>query len=96
MGKGCGGETYFPFAAPSDVEMKRRAELSHLGVEMTSEGGLEVRPIRGQALLFWSVGREGREDPAAAHSAEPVVHGTKWIATRWYRELEWALPPAGH
>jgi hypothetical protein len=48
--------------------------------------GIRVRPKRGRCLVFWSRREDGTEDAASLHAAEPVLKGTKWIATRWLRE----------
>ena len=31
-------------------------------------------------------GSGGVDDPFSMHSAEPVVSGEKWVATRWFAE----------
>ncbi|GAB4815585.1 hypothetical protein N2152v2_002631 [Parachlorella kessleri] len=45
----------------------------------------EVKPRRGDALLFWSVHFNGTIDAHALHGGCPVVKGTKWVATKWLR-----------
>ena len=50
--------------------------------------GLRIYPRRGRAILFWSRLPTGDEDKASLHAAEPIIHGEKWIATRWLREID--------
>ncbi|XP_064966769.1 prolyl 4-hydroxylase 1-like [Musa acuminata AAA Group] len=70
-----GGETYFPMAAAG--------ECSCGG---TMVRGLCVKPSQGDALLFWSLGLNGRLDPHSLHAGCPVLSGEKWSATKWMRE----------
>lgn len=53
-----------------------------------SRSGLRVFPVTGRALVFWSKLPDGNEDFASIHSAEVVTAGEKWIATRWFQEVE--------
>jgi prolyl 4-hydroxylase len=46
---------------------------------------LEIEPRPGDAILFRNVDSKGAPDPTMGHSGEPVVRGTKWLATRWIR-----------
>lgn len=46
---------------------------------------LEIEPRPGDAIIFRNVSPEGAPDPTMRHSGEPVVRGTKWLATRWIR-----------
>ncbi len=50
--------------------------------------GLRVFPRQGRALVFWSRLPGGGEDFASIHAAQVVEGGEKWIATRWFKELE--------
>ena len=83
-----GGETFFPHVSiPAEhYGLRGRAALRRLGVDAWPGGGVAVRPRAGNCLVFWSVLACGMDDLAAAHSAEPVEDGVKWIATRWCSE----------
>lgn len=48
--------------------------------------GVKVKPIRGNALLFWNTFPEGQVDPTTLHSSLPVTEGVKWTATKWLRQ----------
>eukprot|EP00887_Chlorella_sp_A99_P006961 scaffold2.g6961.t1 len=51
--------------------------------------GLSIVPKQGRAIIFWSRLPDGGEDVASLHAADPVgPGGTKWVATRWCREME--------
>ena len=55
---------------------------------------LSLRGAPGDAILFRNVDREGRRDPASAHSGQPVREGEKIVASRWIRAKPFE-PPAG-
>lgn len=50
-----------------------------------TEPGLKVRGRRGDILVFSNLTGEGGLDGAARHAGLPVVSGTKWIASKWFR-----------
>ena len=54
------------------------------GATVFPDVGLEVAPIRGNAVFF----SYDRPAPVSRtlHGGTPVVAGEKWIATRWMRE----------
>ncbi len=60
----------------------------------TEEGGetifpkvnVKVKPIKGNALLFYNCTPDGMEDPLSLHGGAPVIKGEKWIATKWLRQ----------
>ena len=54
--------------------------------------GLRVRPKLGDVLSFRNVDAAGQPDERSLHASLPVVEGTKWLATLWFRER--ALAPA--
>ena len=58
------------------------------GATVFPDVGLEVAPIRGNAVFF----AYERAQPVSRtlHGGTPVVAGEKWIATRWMRENVYA------
>ncbi len=73
-----GGYTFFPRA---------RAVASDSEDEPDRAPGIRVQPRKGRALCFWNV-RGGREDEASLHEAQPVLRGSKLIATKWLSTRE--------
>ncbi|KAL9264071.1 Prolyl 4-hydroxylase 1-like protein [Drosera capensis] len=70
-----GGETYFPMAGSG--------QCSCGGKTVT---GISVKPIKGNAVLFWSMGLDGQSDPNSVHGGCEVLSGEKWSATKWMRQ----------
>ncbi len=70
-----GGETVFPNAA---VPSGRGGKWSEC-----AQQGLAVKPVKGDALLFWSMKVGGELDGGSSHAGCPVIRGEKWTATKW-------------
>ncbi|XP_057498933.1 prolyl 4-hydroxylase 1-like isoform X1 [Actinidia eriantha] len=70
-----GGETYFPRASSGECSC---------GGRMVK--GLCVKPLKGDAVLFWSMGLDGQSDPNSIHGGCEVLGGEKWSATKWMRQ----------
>uniref|UniRef100_A0A5B7BR66 Putative prolyl 4-hydroxylase 1 n=1 Tax=Davidia involucrata TaxID=16924 RepID=A0A5B7BR66_DAVIN len=70
-----GGETYFPMAGTGDCSCGGRMMK-----------GLCVKPLKGDAVLFWSMGLDGQSDPNSIHGGCEVLAGEKWSATKWMRQ----------
>ncbi|KMS97482.1 hypothetical protein BVRB_5g126660 [Beta vulgaris subsp. vulgaris] len=70
-----GGETIFPMAGSGECSC---------GGKMVS--GLSVKPLKGDAVLFWSMGLDGQPDPRSVHGGCEVLSGEKWSATKWMRQ----------
>ncbi|KAE8694905.1 Prolyl 4-hydroxylase 1 [Hibiscus syriacus] len=70
-----GGETYFPMAGTGDCNCGGKTVK-----------GLSVKPIKGNAVLFWSMGLDGQSDPNSIHGGCEVLSGEKWSATKWMRQ----------
>ncbi|XP_047317278.1 prolyl 4-hydroxylase 1 [Impatiens glandulifera] len=70
-----GGETYFPLAG---------SEECSCGGKMVV--GICVKPNKGDAVLFWSMGLDGESDPKSIHGGCEVLSGEKWSATKWMRQ----------
>ncbi len=54
------------------------------GATVFPEAGLEVMPVRGNAVFF-SYDRP-HPDTRTLHGGAPVLEGEKWVATTWLRE----------
>ncbi|KAK1430484.1 hypothetical protein QVD17_13254 [Tagetes erecta] len=70
-----GGETFFPMAGSGECSC---------GGKMVK--GLCVKPNKGDAVLFWSMGLDGQSDPDSIHGGCEVLSGEKWSATKWMRQ----------
>jgi len=51
--------------------------------ECDSGDGLLVAPVKGDALLFYSMSPDGKLDRASYHGGCPVLEGEKWGANVW-------------
>ncbi|XP_010242677.1 PREDICTED: prolyl 4-hydroxylase 1 isoform X1 [Nelumbo nucifera] len=70
-----GGETYFPMAGSGECTC---------GGKILK--GMSVKPVKGNAVLFWSMGLDGQSDPNSIHGGCEVLSGEKWSATKWMRQ----------
>ncbi|CAJ1977813.1 unnamed protein product [Sphenostylis stenocarpa] len=70
-----GGETYFPMVGSGECSC---------GGKLVQ--GLSVKPTKGNAVLFWSMGLDGQSDPKSVHGGCAVISGEKWSATKWMRQ----------
>ncbi|KAF5187734.1 Prolyl 4-hydroxylase [Thalictrum thalictroides] len=70
-----GGETYFPMAGTGECPCGGKTKK-----------GMSVKPIKGDAVLFWSMGLDGQSDPKSIHGGCEVLTGEKWSATKWMRQ----------
>jgi prolyl 4-hydroxylase len=50
------------------------------------ELGVAVTPREGNGLYFEYANERGELDARSAHGAAPVLHGEKWVVTKWMRE----------
>jgi len=54
-----------------------------------TELGLSIEPRPG-AILIWNNARpDGVPNTATIHAGRPVIRGTKYIVTKWYRARPW-------
>lgn len=60
-------------------------EVEEGGETIFPRVNLTVKPHKGNALLFYNCGPDGREDPKTLHGGAPVIKGEKWISTKWLR-----------
>lgn len=76
-----GGETAFPNSEWIDPKI---GQMYSANFTECAQGHVGMRPKRGDALLFWSIGPDGEtEDGHALHTGCPVLKGAKWTITKW-------------
>ncbi|MEH3157559.1 MAG: 2OG-Fe(II) oxygenase [Sphingomonas taxi] len=51
-------------------------------------------PQTGTMLCWNNVDAAGKPNPYTLHQGKPVIAGTKYIVTKWFREQPWAGTPA--
>lgn len=51
--------------------------------------GLSISPTPGMLVLWNNLDSNGRPNRATLHAGTPVRSGTKYVLTKWYRELPW-------
>ena len=56
--------------------------------------GLSVPPQAGALLLWNNMRPDGAPNPQTLHAGTPVIAGTKYIVTKWYRSRPWDQPRA--
>jgi prolyl 4-hydroxylase len=49
--------------------------------------GLSISPTPGMLVVWNNMDRDGRPNPATLHAGTPVSSGTKYVLTKWYRQL---------
>jgi len=58
------------------------------------EIGIRHKGRKGDGLLFWNVGEDGKPDPKTLHAGTPPVRGEKWVLSQWLRRPLNELTPA--
>lgn len=48
------------------------------------------KPETGTMLCWNNIGPGGLSNPHTLHAGQPVLEGTKYIVTKWFREKPWA------
>lgn len=51
--------------------------------------GFMVPPREGMILLWNNLDRDGAPNAHSLHAARPVISGTKYVVTKWFRERRW-------
>ncbi|KAF6994317.1 hypothetical protein CFC21_011047 [Triticum aestivum] len=72
-----GGETIFPNAEGKLTQHKDETASE------CAKNGYAVKPVKGNALLFFSLHPDATTDPDSLHGSCPVIEGQKWSATKW-------------
>ncbi|GJP61074.1 hypothetical protein CLOP_g18281 [Closterium sp. NIES-67] len=70
-----GGETVFP---DSKDTVEKDDTWSECGKQ-----GVAAKPLKGDALLFFSLTPSAEPDLKSLHAGCPVISGEKWSATKW-------------
>lgn len=65
----------------NDVEQGGETHFPNLGVT--------IPPQRGALIVWNNACPDGALNQDTIHAGLPVVHGTKWIITKWYRTRRW-------
>jgi prolyl 4-hydroxylase len=85
-----GGATTLPLAFPANATRASLAFPPDPDADKQCVGaepggmGMAVRPVKGDALLFWDMLPDGkRVDRRALHASCPTVRGVKYTATLW-------------
>ncbi|XP_072951891.1 probable prolyl 4-hydroxylase 6 [Typha angustifolia] len=72
-----GGETVFPNAVGWESQPKDDTFSD------CARKGYAVKPIKGDAVLFFNLHPDGTTDPHSLHGSCPVIEGEKWSAPKW-------------
>ena len=59
------------------------------GATRFKEIGKTVQPEAGKLLAWNNRTRDGGVNPATIHHGMKVRAGTKYVVTKWFRELPW-------
>lgn len=86
-----GGETVFPISEWIDPQRESESQ----SYSPCGKRGVAAKPVKGDVLLFWSVGLTNEIDPASMHAGCPVLKGEKWTGTKWLHQtpFRWTAPP---
>ena len=55
------------------------------GSTVFPQPGISIKPQIGKALFWFNIGPKHQYDSRTFHIACPVLHGNKWIVTKWHR-----------
>ncbi len=92
---------YFPVTADYWPAMRKsggqRCWTAMIYLNTVEEGGethflqseFMVPPREGMILVWNNLDREGAPNRFSLHAARPVVAGTKYVVTKWFRERPW-------
>jgi len=59
------------------------------GATLFAALGFQIEPRRGALLIWNNALPDGRPNEATLHAGLPVVHGAKYVITKWYRARQW-------
>ncbi|CAM8973431.1 unnamed protein product [Rhodiola kirilowii] len=72
-----GGETVFPNA------LEKLSQPKDENWSDCAKTGNALKPLKGDALLFFSLHLNATTDENSLHGSCPVIEGEKWSATKW-------------
>jgi len=82
----CGQRTWTAMIYLNEPEAGGETFFHYLGHDFVPETG---------TMLCWNnIDAEGKPNPRTLHQGKPVIRGTKYIVTKWFRERPWAGPAA--
>ncbi len=64
-------------------------EVEEGGATWFPQAGIRVAPKRGLLLAWNNMSPDGSPNDITLHEGTPVVRGTKYIITKWFREGRW-------
>ncbi|ANU08816.1 hypothetical protein A6F65_02538 [Paraurantiacibacter namhicola] len=53
--------------------------------------GVAIPPERGAIIVWNNMGRDGRPNHQTLHAGTPVIAGSKYVITQWYRLFPWSI-----
>lgn len=71
------------------VQMKN-AQIKDNSWSLCSSNGYAVKPIKGNALLFFQRRHNAEPDESSRHGDCAVLDGDKWTANKWIHVLPFA------
>ena len=88
------GERYWPQMQATGGQRTWTAmiylnEVEEGGATWFPQGGLRVLPRKGLLLAWDNMAADGSPNTRTMHEGMPVVEGTKYIITKWFREHPW-------
>lgn len=91
---------FHPGTSYWDAEMARGGQRSFTamvylnapeegGATEFTELGIALDPEPGVLVVWNNANRDGTPNPRTIHAGRPVVRGTKYVITKWYRTRMW-------
>lgn len=93
------GESYWPRMQATGGQRTWTAmiylnDVEEGGATWFPQGGLRVRPSKGLLLAWNNMAADGSPNTQTLHEGMPVIAGTKYIITKWFREQPWGVREA--
>ena len=64
-------------------------DVAEGGATWFPQAGIRIAPRRGMLLTWNNMKPDGSPNEITVHEGMPVVEGTKYIVTKWFRENSW-------